>query len=75
MIAATWVWALVGVVLLLALGVLAGVALGLVGVPGDFLRRLGQTAAAERSEGGRPLPDEVPDATAGGTVEQPPHED
>jgi hypothetical protein len=77
MIASAWAWALGGIVVFLVVGLLAMLALGLIGLPGTFARRVGQTAAGERSEGGRPVPDEVPDASAAETAaraEPPPDE-
>ncbi|HXV57204.1 MAG TPA: hypothetical protein VD704_04985 [Gaiellaceae bacterium] len=60
--AAAWVWALVGVVAFLAVGLLVMLALGAFGVPGDALRRLWHTLTFRRRlERGTPLPDEVPD--------------
>ena len=61
MIAAAWVWAVLAVVVFLALGVLAMALLGLAGAPGDFLRRLRQSAAPPREDQGRVVPGEVPD--------------
>jgi hypothetical protein len=63
-IAAAWVWVLVGLALVLAAGLVVVIALGLAGMPGDFLRRHGQSAAAGRTDAGGALPDEVPDAGA-----------
>lgn len=68
--AATWIWAVVGVLAFLALGVLAAVALGLVELPGDLFRRAGQAAAGGRVEGGQPVPDEVPDRTPAEAAEE-----
>jgi hypothetical protein len=70
MIASTWTWALAGILAFLALGVLLMLALGVLSLPGDLARRLGQTAAGERTERGRPLPDEVPDASAAEAAKQ-----
>ena len=64
MTGAVWVWALAGIVFVLVVGLLLVVALGLVGMPGDFLRRVRQTATAGRSERGGELPAEVPAASA-----------
>jgi hypothetical protein len=60
-IAAAWAWGLLAVVAFLVLGVLLMLLLGLAGVPGDFLRRLGQRAAPPREDHGHVVPDEVPD--------------
>lgn len=63
MIAAAWPWVLVGILGFLVVGVLAALALGLLGTPSDFLRRLGQTLRRRpRVERGTELPDEVPEA-------------
>lgn len=64
MIAVSWAWGLLGVIVFLAVGLLAAVALGLVGAPVTFLRRAGQTATAPRIEDGVELPPEVPELTA-----------
>ena len=63
MIAATWVWVLLGVVFVFVAGLLLVVALGLTTLPGDFLRRAAQTGTPGRTEGGREL-EEVPAASA-----------
>lgn len=70
LVGASWAWALGGILLLLVLGLAVMVALGLVGTPGDLFRRAGQTAAAPRTEDGRPLPDEVPDRTPAEAAEE-----
>jgi hypothetical protein len=70
MTGSTWAWGLAGIVAFLVVGVVVMLALGVLGLPGTFARRLGQTAAAERTADGRPLPDEVPDATAAEIAEQ-----
>jgi hypothetical protein len=70
MIASAWAWALAGIVAFLVLGVLVMLALGVLALPGDAARRLRQTAAGERTAGGQPLPDEVPDASAADVAEQ-----
>jgi hypothetical protein len=63
-IAATWVWVLVGIVAFAGLGVAAVVVYGLLGTPRDLLRRGVQRAEGARVERGVELPTEVPDATA-----------
>ena len=60
MIAAAWPWVLAGIAFVFVAGLAVVVLVGVAGLPGDFLRRLGQSASAGRSEGGRELPDEVP---------------
>ena len=67
MIAAAWAWALGGIVVVLTVGLLAMLLLGLIGLPGAAARRAGQRV---RARGGTPLPDEVPDASAGEVAEQ-----
>lgn len=64
MIGAVWAWALVGIAAVVVLGVLLVLVLGAAGMPGDFLRRLGQSATAPPTHLGVQLPDEVPDAGA-----------
>ncbi|HWJ45264.1 MAG TPA: hypothetical protein VNR63_07735 [Gaiellaceae bacterium] len=64
MIAAAWLWVLAGVAFVLLAGLVFVVLLGMIGMPGDFLRRLVQTAAPGRSEHGQELPGEVPTASA-----------
>jgi len=70
MIASAWAWALAGILAFLVLGAGVMLVLGMLGLPGTFARRLGQTAAGERTGGGQPLPDEVPDASAAEIAEQ-----
>jgi hypothetical protein len=61
-IAATWAWAAAGIVLFLLVGLALMLALGLLGLPGDAVRRLWQTATLRRRvERGVELPDEVPE--------------
>ena len=60
MIAAAWAWVLAGIAFVLVAGLVFFVLVGVAGMPGDFLRRLGQTASAGRSERGGDVPDEVP---------------
>jgi hypothetical protein len=64
MIAAAWPWVVAGVVFVLVAGLVAVMLLGAACIPGDFLRRLGQTARPGRSERGQELPPEVPAASA-----------
>ena len=52
MIAATWLWVLVGVAFVFVAGLLLFLALGLTALPGDFLRRVAQAGTAGRSERG-----------------------
>jgi hypothetical protein len=63
MIAAAWPWVLAGIAFVVVAGLAFVVLVGVAGLPGDFLRRLGQSASAGRSERGGVLPDEVPDDT------------
>jgi hypothetical protein len=65
-----WVWAVVGVVLLLALGLAAALALGLLESVVGSLRRAGGTTALPHSEGGQPMPEEVPERTPAEASEQ-----
>ena len=45
MIAAAWPWVLAGIAFVFVAGLLVMLLLGVVGMPGDFLRRLWQRAA------------------------------
>jgi hypothetical protein len=69
-IAAAWVWVIVGIVAFAGLGVAAVVIYGLLGTPRDLLRRSAQRAEGARVERGVELPTEVPDASASETREQ-----
>lgn len=70
MIAATWPWLLAGIAFVLVAGVVVMLALGVAGMPGDFLRRLGQRASGGRTERGADLPGEVPETTAEETADE-----
>jgi hypothetical protein len=59
MIAAAWGWVLIGVAFVIVAGVAFMALAGVVGLPGDFLRRVGQTAGSAGDE--QP---EVPTASA-----------
>jgi hypothetical protein len=63
-IAATWPWVVLGVAGVIVLGGAFVLVVGVAGMPGDFLRRLVQSATARPSDGGVELPEEVPEATA-----------
>jgi hypothetical protein len=66
-IASTWPWVLLGLVLFPLVGLLLMLVLGVFGAPGDALRRLWQRVTLRRPvEGGVELPDEVPDDRTGG---------
>lgn len=69
MIAAAWPWVLAGVGFVLVVGVVVFLLVGAAGMPGDFLRRAGQTASPGRSERGQELPGEVPARSAEETAE------
>ena len=69
MIAAAWPWVVAGVAFVLVAGLVAAMLLGAASMPGDFLRRLRQTASPGRSERGQELPHEVPAASAEDTAE------
>ena len=60
MIGAAWPWILAGIAFVVVAGLAVVALAGVAGLPGDFLRRLGQSASAGRSERGREVPDEVP---------------
>jgi hypothetical protein len=62
--ASTWPWVLAGVGFVLVAGLLLVLLLGAAGLPGDRLRRLGQSLRPPRSERGGELPGEVPETTA-----------
>jgi hypothetical protein len=68
-IAAAWPWVVAGVAFVLVAGLVVALLLGAAGMPGDFMRRLGQTARPGRSDRGQELPDEVPAASAEETAE------
>lgn len=62
MIASTWLWVALGVVLFPLVGLLVMLLLGAFGAPGDAMRRLWQTRTRRRGdERGVELPDEVPE--------------
>ena len=69
MIAASWPWVLAGIAFVLVAGLAIAFLLGAAGMPGDFLRRVRQTAAGGRSDRGQELPDEVPKASAEETAQ------
>jgi hypothetical protein len=59
-IAATWPWVLAGVAFVVVAGLVVMLALGVVGMPADFLRRAGQSATTGRTDRGAAVPEEVP---------------
>lgn len=62
MIAATWLWVALGVVLFPLVGLLVMLLVGAFGAPGDAVRRAWQSATRRREdERGVELPDEVPE--------------
>jgi hypothetical protein len=68
-IAAAWAWVAAGVAFFLVAGLVLALALGLVGMPADFLRRVGQSTGGGRTERGVAVPDEVPTAGAEETAQ------
>jgi hypothetical protein len=65
-IAATWAWVLLGLVLFPLVGLLVLIVLGVFGAPGDAFRRLWQTVTLRRPvRHGVELPDEVPERRDG----------
>lgn len=62
MIASTWLWVALAVVLFPLVGVLVLLLVGAFGAPGDAVRRAWQSATRRRGdERGVELPDEVPE--------------